>query len=543
MNKKIVAGIDLGGTKCAAVLAEVGGGVRILGKRRFPTAEEPSPQRTMERLFMGIREMLLENGLGVDDLAGAGISCGGPLDSERGVVLSPPNLPGWDAVPVAQMAEKALGAPAFLQNDANACALVEWKLGAGRGVDDLVFCTMGTGFGAGIVSGGRLLEGACGMAGEIGHVRLEAEGPVGYGKAGSVEGFCSGAGMQRAFSAYTAQRVAEGKPPAWAEEVPPTGADAALVGEYARRGDPEAVALFRQVGSMLGRALSVLIDVLNPAVIALGGVFARQEPLLRDAMEAEIRREALAPSAAACRIVPAGTGEQIGDLAGVLTACYGLGIDPLEANAPFPSGVSRHYERLFARYPALSPLRGTVKEAYKVLCRSFAAGGKLLVCGNGGSAADAEHIVGELMKGFYLKRPLPAGLRARLGQMGGLLQSALPAVALTGHTALSTAFANDVDPALCFAQQVLGYGRKGDVLLCISTSGNSGNVCRAAEVAAAMGLAVVSLTGRGGGALKDLSDVCLMAPADVTAEIQELHLPLYHTLCAMLEAYFFGTVK
>lgn len=198
-----------------------------------------------------------------------------------------------------------------------------------------------------------------------------------------------------------------------------------------------------------------------------------------------------------------------------------------------------HLVHLTERYPALAQIRGAIEQAYGVIERCYENGGKLLVCGNGGSAADSDHIVGELMKGFYKQRTLSAEEKERFGEQGEKLQGALPAIALTQHGALSTAFLNDVDPEMVFAQQVYGYGREGDVFLGLSTSGNSANVILAAKVAAAKGLKVITMTGRNGGKLKDLSDVCLIVPAQVTADIQEYHLPVYHTLCAMLEEHFF----
>lgn len=198
-----------------------------------------------------------------------------------------------------------------------------------------------------------------------------------------------------------------------------------------------------------------------------------------------------------------------------------------------------HLERLTGRYPALAGMAGEIEEAYELMKTSYENGGKLLVCGNGGSAADSDHIVGELMKGFYKLRELPEEEKNRYGELGGRLQGALPAIALTQHSALSTAFLNDVDPEMVFAQQVHGYGQPGDIFLGLSTSGNSVNVVSAAKVAAAKGMKVVTMTGRDGGKLKAISDVCLVAPAQVTADIQEYHLPIYHALCAMLEDHFF----
>ena len=194
---------------------------------------------------------------------------------------------------------------------------------------------------------------------------------------------------------------------------------------------------------------------------------------------------------------------------------------------------------LTEKYPALRGAAGDIAEAFSVLKKTYADGGKLLVCGNGGSAADAEHIVGELMKGFYKQRPLPEAERRGMEDLAPYLQGALPAIALTGHPALATAFLNDVHPKMVFAQQVYGYGRPGDALLAISTSGNSENVLNAAKVAKARGLSVIGMTGRDGGALRTLADVCIVVPGEATAEIQEYHLPVYHALCAMLEEAFF----
>lgn len=198
-----------------------------------------------------------------------------------------------------------------------------------------------------------------------------------------------------------------------------------------------------------------------------------------------------------------------------------------------------HLKRLLERYPALKGLENGISESYELIKESYENGGKLLICGNGGSAADSDHIVGELMKGFYKARSLPEEERKRYGDLGDRLQGALPAIALTQHSALSTAFLNDVDPQMIFAQQVYGYGRPGDVFLGLSTSGNSENVVSAAKVASAKGMKVITMTGRDGGRLKELSDVCLIVPAHITADIQEYHLPIYHALCAMLEEYFF----
>ncbi len=198
-----------------------------------------------------------------------------------------------------------------------------------------------------------------------------------------------------------------------------------------------------------------------------------------------------------------------------------------------------YLKKMTERYPALEAVSVDVKNAYSILCRAYEQEGKLLVCGNGGSASDSEHIVGELMKGFYKLRPLTGKEKEAMGELGVHLQGALPAIALTGHPALATAFLNDVNPEMVFAQQVYGYGRRGDVLLALTTSGNSRNVLNAVKVAKAKEMKVIGLTGRDGGSLKALCDVCIIVPGQDTAAIQEYHLPVYHTICAMLEEKFF----
>jgi glucokinase len=537
--KKYIVGLDIGGTKCAVVLANCENGISLLDRITFPTNAEAGYPQAQDRLFEGIRDILDRNGLKTADLAGLGASCGGPLDSRHGIVLSPPNLPGWDHIPFAKLLEETFQVPSFLQNDANACALAEWKMGAGRGTDDMVFLTMGTGFGAGIIAEGKLIRGISDMGGEVGHVRLEADGPVGFGKAGSMEGFCSGGGIARQARMLTEAWVLEGRTPMWVTDgVAPESLNVKVLAEYAERGDPDAMEVFSIVGDHLGAAVSVLIDILNPARIVIGSIFVRCGHLLRPAMSLAIEREALVHARIACDVVPAALGEQLGDYASVLVACHGLGLETEPRPEPKPA-VMRHLDRLMERYPDLVPIRNDVKQAFDMLTLSFRSGGKLLVCGNGGSAADADHIVGELMKGFYKQRPLHADIASIIGDKSRKLQGALPAIALTHHNALSTAFANDVDPCTVFAQQVLGYGTKADIFLGMSTSGNSPNVVFAAETARAIGMRTLALTGPTGGRLDSLCDVTMKAPGACTADIQERHLPIYHALCAMLEEEFF----
>jgi D-sedoheptulose 7-phosphate isomerase len=206
-----------------------------------------------------------------------------------------------------------------------------------------------------------------------------------------------------------------------------------------------------------------------------------------------------------------------------------------------------YLQQLIERYPSLESAKDDIKAAFDVMVKSYENGGKLLIAGNGGSASDAEHIVGELMKTFAKKRELPGSFIADVAAVDEeiaqylipRLQPGLPAIALSGHASLNTACINDIDGNITFAQQVYGYGKEGDVLLGISTSGNSKNVLYAAAVAKAKKLKIIALTGAGGGNLKKFADVCIHVPETETWKIQELHLPVYHLLCMMLEEHFF----
>jgi D-sedoheptulose 7-phosphate isomerase len=201
--------------------------------------------------------------------------------------------------------------------------------------------------------------------------------------------------------------------------------------------------------------------------------------------------------------------------------------------------MSSHLNNLIERHSALEECRSDIQQAFDLLTATFLRGGKLLLCGNGGSAADSEHWAGEMLKGFAHSRPLSTSMRQGLpSEMAARLQWAFPVIPLTGFPSLATAFSNDVDPEFVFAQLMLALGRPGDVLAALSTSGNSSNVCRAAEVARARNIPVLVLTGAGGGQLKALADVCICVPATQTPYVQEFHLPIYHCLSLMLEETF-----
>ena len=541
-------GLDIGGTKCAVLLAKLNQGIEILDKIRFDTHAERGFQQAYDRLCAEMENILARNGLDFSRVRAIGISCGGPLDSRRGVIICPPNLPGWENIPLPEMLKQKYGVDAFIQNDANACALVEWKMGEGRGTRDMIFLTMGTGMGAGVIAEGQLLRGHNDMGGEIGHLRLTEDGPVGFYKAGSFEGYTSGGGIGRQAVELTEKLVAEGNPPAWIRDGHSMDeVTAKLMADYAHAGDAQAQAFYAEIGRMLGRGIALLVDAFNPECIVIGSVFVRCEDLLRKSMEAELKKEAIPYSLQDLRVVPASTGESLGDFAGIMVALHALDIDPMKGEAEKDPRVLKWYEELFRRYPELEVCREQVMTAYRMLEECYASGGKVMAVGNGGSCADCAHIVGELMKGFWLKRPLDEEKRNAIRSAtekllpgaAHLFQQGLPAIDLTSHAALSTAVQNDLDPCMAPAQQVVGYGRPGDVVIGISTSGNAKNVALAVSTANTLGIRTIGLTGGSGGRLAELCDCAICVPAHTPAEVQEFHLPVYHALCAMVEAKFF----
>jgi glucokinase len=324
----ILVGVDIGGTKTAVVVGEAPPeGLRILDRMAFLTEPRTRGWADVVQEIIETTRLLVARHDGGRSRSPAciGVSCGGPLDSRAGLIQSPPNLPGWDDVPLTRELSRGLGCDAYLQNDANACALAEWRFGAGRGARTMVFLTFGTGMGAGLIIDGRLFEGTNDLAGEVGHWRLAEEGPHGYGKNGSFEAFCSGSGIAKLARAAAEKRFAEGGVVAFCPDRASLPAVTARgVAEAAEAGDSLARDIYATSGRYLGRGLSLIIDVINPERIVIGSIFARCGALLRSSMEAEIAREALPAAARVCRIVPAELGESIGDY-----ACLSVAVDAL----------------------------------------------------------------------------------------------------------------------------------------------------------------------------------------------------------------------
>lgn len=321
-------GIDIGGTKCAVILGKaineadpIADEPDVIDKIKFHTTS--NPELVIERLCLETESILKKNSLEYDEVACIGINCGGPVDSRNGIILSPPNLIGWDEIHIVDIFEKRFGIRSKLQNDANAGALAEWLYGAGRGSRNMMFITFGTGFGAGLIIDGKLYSGTNDMAGEVGHIRLSDHGPVGFGKEGSCEGFCSGGGIVQIARTKVLEKLQMGEKVSFCKSLDDLdNLTAKIVGDAAESGDKLGLEIYEISGTYLGKALSIFIDILNPEVIAIGSIFARSTDILWPHAKKVIEKETIVHARRVCRVVPAELGEKIGDLEALSIAAY-----------------------------------------------------------------------------------------------------------------------------------------------------------------------------------------------------------------------------
>jgi glucokinase len=318
-KNRILAGVDIGGTKTAVVISAEP--PTILGRAEFATLPDQGPARALNLIQEHLEQLLRAQGTDKTQLEAIGVSCGSPLDRISGVIQAPPNLPTWTDVPITAILQQKFGVVCRLENDANAGAVAEHRFGAGRGVQHMVFLTMGTGLGAGIIADGRLYHGASDSAGEIGHVRLSVSGPIGYHKAGSVEGWASGGGIAQVGNQEVAAAVEKGELTALSALLHNGGGITAKdIAIAAQQGDELAKRIIHSTGTRLGEALAILVDILNPERIVIGGLAMRLGESLLTPARAAMEREALTPSCEICQILPAALGEQIGDIAAICVA-------------------------------------------------------------------------------------------------------------------------------------------------------------------------------------------------------------------------------
>lgn len=301
-----ILGFDIGGTKIAVVLGTLSG--KILDYREFPTPATEPFEATFELMKSTAYELLdstSQKGIPYPSLVSAAV--GGPLDIEKGIIYSPPHLPTWTGIHIKDRLNDYFQLPVFVEHDGNACALAEFYFGAGRGAKNVIYLTLGTGLGAGIILNGKIYRGSSDLAGEVGHIRMAEDGPVEHGKAGSWEGFCSASGMlklaQLRFPGY------------WQPNIKPR-----QIMEQALNGDPKACELVNEMGAWLGKGLAMLVDILNPEIIIAGTLGVVLGDLFLDPARQVVMQEALPQTAQACRIVPAQLGSQLGKVSSLAAA-------------------------------------------------------------------------------------------------------------------------------------------------------------------------------------------------------------------------------
>lgn len=316
LGRGVVVGVDIGGTQCSVSTGSYEDGYFELTERnQFATRPQRGPDQILAEIENAVRAALSSR----PDTKVIGISCGGPMDAANGIIQSPPNLPGWDNVPITERLQQALGVRCVLENDANASAIAEWAFGAGRGVGNLVYLTFGTGLGAGMILNGTLYRGAGDLAGEVGHWRIGPDvGPVHYGKRGSFEGFCSGSGIVEWYEYFGGSPGADAAP------------SAQDIARLAREGKELAVRVFDQAARQLGRGIAILVDALAPELVIVGGIYGYATDLLDAGMRAAFAEEAHPGLAEGTKVVSAVLGREVGSYA----SCSVALLDPAASAVP-----------------------------------------------------------------------------------------------------------------------------------------------------------------------------------------------------------------
>ena len=486
-------GIDIGGTKTAFVRGDRNG--TVTGRREIQSRANEGYAAMAARIRDAAAEALSE----WPGIKSIGVSIGGPVDVINGLVLSPPHLPGWDAIPLAMDMADWFGLPVRVEHDAKACALAEWRFGAGAGTRNMVFLTLGTGIGAGIIADGRLLRGNHNLAGEIGHWRVSDEGPEAYGKTGSLEAFASGSGIAK---------LARHRHPDTFAAID----NVKELAELAAGGDRDAIAVIHEAGSVLGRSIAKLVDFLAPEMVVLGGLAHRLGAGFIDPLTDALRAEALPALLDGCQITLGKLGPAVGDYAALAVACE-------QAGAARTSPLLENAAALRTVLDGIESIDAAVERATEAIVQTLENGGRILVCGNGGSAAEGQHFVTELIGRYKSNR------------------SPLPAIWLGGDTGQMSCIANDFSWDEVFSRPLTALARSGDILLCMSTSGTSINIVRALDAARTIGIQSVALLGNPGDAAERATFPVVVGNLG-TARSQELHLLLVHTICDTLEKKF-----
>jgi glucokinase len=503
---KTILGFDIGGSKIAIIEGDFD--AHILQRQEVVNRADLPFEAAFHSMCEAGETLITAARKTGRSPSAVSVSVGGPLDIEAGIIKSPPNLPLWHGIHLKEKLFSRFGLPTFVEHDGNAGALAEFTFGAGRGTKNLIFLTVGTGLGAGIILNGRLYRGSTDSAGEVGHIRIADQGPVVYGRAGSWEGLCSASGLGKLAPMRFPER--------WPEEISPSE-----VIESALADMPEACSLIEEMGTWLGRGLSILVDLLNPEMIVIGTLGVVLGEMLLAPARRVLAEEALPLPVSSCQIVPAQLGDRLGDIAALMAAIMAL-----------PTNAQQRRERTYdhemlrglwdgmkLRESTIEELSSSIQDTAQTIIEALQQGHKVLVFGNGGSAADAQHFAGELLGRYHRNR------------------QPLPAISLSADTSVGTCISNDYGFDEIFARQVRALAEPGDVVIGISTSGRSENILRAFDVAREMGAASIALTGETG--LQDEAvDFTLSVPSRSTARIQEEHTAIIHCWCEAIDRAF-----
>jgi glucokinase len=431
-----------------------------------------------------------------------------PLEIESGIILSPPNLPIWHNVPLKDHLQESLKLPVFIETNGNAGALAEHRFGAGKGIRNMVFLTMGTGLSAGFILDNRLYRGTSNSAGEVGNIRLMENSTNSHRKPGSWEAMCSTSGLVN---------LAHGRYPGkWSTTI-----TAEEIIQQALEDDPTARTIIEEMGEWLGRGIAILMDSLNPELVIVGELGVMLGDRVLEPARRVITQEALPASAQACQIVPAQLGETVEDVAALMAA---INAAPEGTPSGYQISHTNVIQTLESAYSVREKTIDTLSEMIcatsRVLIDALRENHKILVFGNGGSAAQALHLSAELIGKFSSER------------------KPLPIIALPANTAVLSCIGNDYGFEEIFARQIDGLAESGDVVIGMTTSGESLNVLKGLEMAQNKGAITIALTGRNGILLPDV-DYVLAIPADSTAHVQEEHLAVIHCWCKFIDAEFF----
>lgn len=494
-----ILGYDVGGSKINVVEGNAQG--QILRYETLSNLNKGFPYIYEKMVELGRHYINTSNN---NEIVAVSVSIGGPLNINEGIILSPPNLSTWKNIHLKEQLSQSLGLPVYIEHDGNAGALAEHKFGAGEGADNLVFLTMGTGLGAGIILNGKIYHGSTDTAGEVGHIRISEDGPLAYGKAGSWEGVASGVGF--------VELLHKRFPGEYPEDISPRD----LIG-LGLEGDPQVMEVVTELGEWLGRGIAIIVDILNPEIVIIGTLGYIFGDLILDPAKKTMKEEALHVPANICQIVPAKLRDSLGNVSSLMAAISEHRFQDDDTRSRLKLDLLE--ERETTRQTTMGELSRIIDQTGLELINTLRNGKKIIVFGNGGSATQAQHLVGELL-GRYRKERKP-----------------LPALALSADGGVVTCIGNDYKFEDIYSRQLEALVEEGDLVIGLTTSGKSKNVLKGLRKGAEKKAKTIALTGKAG-LLQGNVDYEIKIASKTTAIIQEEHLLIIHYWCEIIDEAF-----